>query len=119
MGPKNMNSAPRGNNNGDKYGISDVNKREYRNKVMQEQHAKLEEARAKAEAENAEKNIESNGAGSVKPKVVDYVDITIEKRRQLMAKEKEAKRAESLEAQRLAREKYYNEQSDLRKELYA
>jgi len=115
MGPKNMNSAPRGNNNGDKYGISDVNKREYRNKVMQEQHAKLEEARAKAEAENAEKNIESNGAGSVKPKVVDYVDITIEKRRQLMAKEKEAKRAESLEAQRLAREKYYNEQSDLRK----
>ena len=119
MGPKNMNSAPRGNNNGDKYGISDVNKREYRNKVMQEQHAKLEEARAKAEAENAEKNIESNGAGSVKPKVVDYVDITIEKRRQLMAKEKEAKRAESLEAQRLAREKYYKEQSDLRKEQAA
>ena len=114
MGPKNMNFAPSGNN-GDKYGISDVNKREYRNKVMQEQHAKLEEARAKAEAENAEKNIESNGAGSEKPKVVDYVDLTIEKRRQLMAKEKEAKRAESLEAQRLAREKYYKEQSDLRK----
>lgn len=115
MGPKNMNSAPSGNNNGDKYGISDVNKREYRNKVMQEQHAKLEEARAKAEAENAEKNIESNGAGSENTKVVDYVDLTIEKRRQLMAKEKEAKRAESLEAQRLAREKYYREQSDLRK----
>ena len=115
MGPKNMNSAPSGNNNGDKYGISDVNKREYRNKVMQEQHAKLEEARAKAEAENAEKNIESNGAGSENTKVVDYVDLTIEKRRQLMAKEKEAKRTESLEAQRLAREKYYREQSDLRK----
>ena len=115
MGPKNMNSAPSGNNNGDKYGISDVNKREYRNKVMQEQHAKLEEARTKAEAENAEKNIESNGAGSENTKVVDYVDLTIEKRRQLMAKEKESKRAESLEAQRLAREKYYREQSDLRK----
>ena len=119
MGPKNMNSAPSGNNNGDKYGISDVNKREYRNKVMQEQHAKLEEARAKAEAENAEKNIESNGAGSEKPKVIDYVYTNIEKHRQLMAKEKEAKRAESLEAQRLAREKYYKEQSDLRKEQAA
>ena len=118
MGPKNMNFAPSGNN-GDKYGISDVNKREYRNKVMQEQHAKLEEARAKAEAENTEKNIESNGAGSENTKVVDYVDLTIEKRRQLMAKEKEAKRVESLEAQRLAREKYYKEQSDLRKEQAA
>lgn len=114
MGPKNMNFTPSGNNNGDKYGISDVNKREYRNKVMQEQHAKLEEARAKAEAENAEKNIESNGAGSEKPKVVDYVDISIEKHRQITAKEKEAKRAESLEAQRLARENYYKQQHELR-----
>ena len=115
MGPRKFGFAP-GGNNGDKYGISDVNRREYRDMVMQEQHAKLEEARAKADAENTEKNIELNGTVSDKPKVVDYVDITIEKRRQLMDKEKEAKRAESLEAQRLAREKYYKEQHDLREE---
>lgn len=112
MSVRNMNSAPSGNN-GDKDSMPDVNSREY--KINQYYQARIEEAKAKVEAENAEKNIESNGAGSENTKVVDYVDLTIEKRRQLMAKEKEAKRAESLEAQRLAREKYYREQSDLRK----
>ena len=39
MGPKNMNSAPSGNNNADKFNMSDVNKREYRDRVMQERRA--------------------------------------------------------------------------------
>lgn len=39
MGPKNMNFAPSGNNNADKFNMSDVNKREYRDRVMQERRA--------------------------------------------------------------------------------
>ena len=112
MSVRNMNFAPSGNNDNNE-GMPDVNSREY--KINQYYEARREEAEAKVEANNTEKNVESNSAGSEKPKVVDYVDISIEKHRQITAKEKEAKRAESLEAQRLAREKYYKEQHDLRK----
>ena len=56
MGPKNMNFAPSGNNNGDKYGISDVNKREYRDRVMQERRAEY----AKQLQENSETQIDNN-----------------------------------------------------------
>ena len=112
MSVRNMNFAPSGNNDNNE-GMPDVNSREY--KINQYYEARREEAKAKVEANNTEKNVESNSAGSEKPKVVDYVDISIEKHRQITAKEKEAKRAESLEAQRLAREKYYKEQHDLRK----
>ena len=112
MSVSNMNFAPSGNNDNNE-GMPDVNSREY--KINQYYEARREEAKAKVEANNTEKNVESNSAGSEKPKVVDYVDISIEKHRQITAKEKEAKRAESLEAQRLAREKYYKEQHDLRK----
>ncbi len=112
MSVRNMNFAPSGNNDNSE-GMPDVNSREY--KINQYYEARREEAKAKVEANNTEKNVESNSAGSEKPKVVDYVDISIEKHRQITAKEKEAKRAESLEAQRLAREKYYKEQHDLRK----
>ena len=111
MGPKNMNFAPSGNNDNNE-GMPDVNSREY--KINQYYEARREEAKAKVEANNTEKNVESNSAGSEKPKVVDYVDISIEKHRQITAKEKEAKRAESLEAQRLARENYYKQQHELR-----
>ena len=112
MSVRNMNFAPSGNNDNNE-GMPDVNSREY--KINQYYEARREEAKAKVEANNTEKNVESNSAGSEKPKVVDYVDISIEKHRQITAKEKEAKRAESLEAQRLAREKYYKDQHDLRK----
>ena len=112
MSVRNMNFAPSGNNDNNE-GMPDVNSREY--KINQYCEARREEAKAKVEANNTEKNVESNSAGSEKPKVVDYVDISIEKHRQITAKEKEAKRAESLEAQRLAREKYYKEQHDLSK----
>lgn len=52
MGPKNMNSAPSGNNNADKFNMSDVNKREYRDRVMQERRAEY----AKQLKENSEIN---------------------------------------------------------------
>ena len=111
MSVRNMNFAPSGNNDNNE-GMPDVNSREY--KINQYYEARREEAKAKVEANNTEKNVESNSAGSEKPKVVDYVDISIEKHRQITAKEKEAKRAESLEAQRLARENYYKQQHELR-----
>ena len=111
MSVRNMNFAPSGNNDNNE-GMPDVNSREY--KINQYHEARREEAKAKVEANNTEKNVESNSAGSEKPKVVDYVDISIEKHRQITAKEKEAKRAESLEAQRLARENYYKQQHELR-----
>lgn len=52
MSPKNMNSAPSGNNNADKFNMSDVNKREYRDRVMQERRAEY----AKQLKENSEIN---------------------------------------------------------------
>ena len=51
MGPKNMNFALSGNN-GDKFNLSDVNRREYRDKVMQERRAEY----AKQLNENSEIN---------------------------------------------------------------
>ena len=59
-------------------------------------------------------NIESNGAGSEKPEVEmnrqGYVDWRKEK--------SESEKAQALEVQRLAREKYYKEQHNLREEQY-
>ena len=93
MGPKNMNFAPSGNNNGDKYGISDVNKREYRNMVMRKYHENSAKSNSKItepKIENAitenkvnvaeENNIEANSpkvenaAGNMKSEKVDYID---------------------------------------------
>ena len=92
MSVRNMNSAPSGNN-GDKYGISDVNRREYRDMVMRKYHENSAKSNSKItepKIENAitenkvnvaeENNIEANSpkvenaAGNMKSEKVDYID---------------------------------------------
>ena len=92
MGPRKFGFAP-GGNNGDKYGISDVNRREYRDMVMRKYHENSAKSNSKitepkienAIAENKvnvaeENNIEANSpkvenaAGNMKPEKVDYID---------------------------------------------
>lgn len=111
MSVRNMNSAPSGNN-GDKDSMPDVNSREY--KINQYYQARIEEAKAKAEANNTEKNIEADSIKAETPEVnvnrQGYIDWRKEK--------SESEKAQALEAQRLAREKYYKEQHDLREEQY-
>ena len=113
MSVRNMNSAPSGNN-GDKDSMPDVNSREY--KINQYYQARIEEAKAKVEAENAEKNNESNGVGSEKSAVEmnrqGYVDWRKEKSE--LKEKSESKNTQALEAQRLARENYYKQQHELR-----
>ena len=113
MSVRNMNSAPSGNN-GDKDSMPDVNSREYR--INQYYQARIEEAKAKVEAENAEKNNESNGVGSEKSAVEmnrqGYVDWRKEKSE--LKEKSESKNTQALEAQRLARENYYKQQHELR-----
>ena len=113
MSVRNMNFAPSGNN-GDKDSMPDVNSREY--KINQYYQARIEEAKAKVEAENAEKNNESNGVGSEKSAVEmnrqGYVDWRKEKSE--LKEKSESKNTQALEAQRLARENYYKQQHELR-----
>ena len=92
MGPRKFGFAP-GGNNGDKYGISDVNRREYRDMVMRKYHENSAKSNSKitepkienAIAENKvnvaeENNIEANSpkvenaAGNMKSEKVDYID---------------------------------------------
>ena len=92
MGPRNFGFAPSGNN-GDKYGISDVNKRKYRDMVMRKYHENSAKSNSKItepKIENAitenkvnvaeENNIEANSpkvenaAGNMKSEKVDYID---------------------------------------------
>ena len=92
MGPRNFGFAPSGNN-GDKYGISDVNKRKYRDMVMQKYHENSAKSNSKitepkienAIAENTAKVAEEdsivanspkveNAAGNMKSEKVDYID---------------------------------------------
>ena len=92
MGPRKFGFAP-GGNNGDKYGISDVNRREYRDMVMRKYHENSAKSNSKItepKIENAitenkvnvaeENNIEANSpkvenaAGNMKSEKVDYID---------------------------------------------
>ena len=92
MGPRKFGFAP-GGNNGDKYGISDVYKREYRDMVMRKYHENSAKSNSKitepkienAIAENKvnvaeENNIEANSpkvenaAGNMKSEKVGYID---------------------------------------------
>ena len=92
MGPRKFGFAP-GGNNGDKYGISDVNRREYRDIVMRKYHENSAKSNSKItepKIENAitenkvnvaeENNIEANSpkvenaAGNMKSEKVDYID---------------------------------------------
>ena len=92
MGPRKFGFAL-GGNNGDKYGISDVNRREYRDMVMRKYHENSAKSNSKitepkienAIAENKvnvaeENNIEANSpkvenaAGNMKSEKVDYID---------------------------------------------
>ncbi len=111
MSVRNMNFGPSGNND-NKDGMLDVNSREY--KINQYYQARIEEARTKSEANNTEKNIEADSIEAEKPEVnvnrQGYIDWRKEK--------SESEKAQALEAQRLAREKYYKEQHDLREEQY-
>ena len=92
MGPRKFGFAP-GGNNGDKYGISDVNRREYRDIVMRKYHEnsaksnskitepKIENAIAENTAKVAEENSivdnspkVENAVGNMKSEKVDYID---------------------------------------------
>ena len=116
MGPKNMNSAPSGNNDGDKNGFFGMTERDYRAMEMwQKRHGIYSKSNSKiTEANNTEKNIEADSIKAETPEVnvnrQGYIDWRKEK--------SESEKAQALEAQRLAREKYYKEQHDLREEQY-
>ncbi len=76
MGPRKFGFAP-GGNNGDKYGISDVNRREYRDIVMRKYHENSAKSNSKitepkienAIAENTAKVAEENSIVDNSPKV--------------------------------------------------
>ena len=116
MGPKNMNSAPSGNNDGDKNGFFGMTERDYRAMEMwQKRHGIYSKSNSKiTEANNTEKNIEADSIKAETPEVnvnrQGYIGWRKEK--------SESEKAQALEAQRLAREKYYKEQHDLREEQY-
>ena len=116
MGPKNMNSAPSGNNDGDKNGFFGMTERDYRAMEMwQKRHGIYSKSNSKiTEANNTEKNIEADSIKAETPEVnvnrQGYIGWRKEK--------SESEKDQALEAQRLAREKYYKEQHDLREEQY-
>ena len=116
MGPKNMNSAPSGNNDGDKNGFFGMTERDYRAMEMwQKRHGIYSKSNSKiTEANNTEKNIEADSIKAETPEVnvnrQSYIDWRKEK--------SESEKVQALEAQRLAREKYYKEQHNLREEQY-
>lgn len=116
MGPKNMNSAPSGNNDGDKNGFFGMTERDYRAMEMwQKRHGIYSKSNSKiTEANNTEKNIEADSVKAETPEVnvnrQGYIGWRKEK--------SESEKDQALEAQRLAREKYYKEQHDLREEQY-
>ncbi len=116
MGPKNMNSAPSGNNDGDRNGFFGMTERDYRAMEMwQKRHGIYSKSNSKiTEANNTEKNIEADSIKAETPEVnvnrQGYIGWRKEK--------SESEKAQALEAQRLAREKYYKEQHDLREEQY-
>ena len=116
MGPKNMNSAPSGNNDGDKNGFFGMTERDYRAMEMwQKRHGIYSKSNSKiTEANNTEKNIE---ADSIK---AETTEVNVNRQGYIgWRKEKsESEKDQALEAQRLAREKYYKEQHDLREEQY-
>ena len=116
MGPKNMNFAPSGNNDGDKNGFFGMTERDYRAMEMwQKRHGIYSKSNSKiTEANNTEKNIEADSIKAETPEVnvnrQGYIGWRKEK--------SESEKDQALEAQRLAREKYYKEQHDLREEQY-
>jgi hypothetical protein len=116
MGPKNMNSAPSGNNDGDKNGFFGMTERDYRAMEMwQKRHGIYSKSNSKiTEANNTEKNIEADSIKAETPEVnvnrQGYIGWRKEK--------SESEKDQALEAQRLAREKYYKEQHNLREEQY-
>ena len=116
MGPKNMNSAPSGNNDGDKNGFFGMTERDYRAMEMwQKRHGIYSKSNSKiTEANNTKKNIEADSIKAETPEVnvnrQGYIGWRKEK--------SESEKDQALEAQRLAREKYYKEQHDLREEQY-
>ena len=116
MGPKNMNSAPSGNNDGDKNGFFGMTERDYRAMEMwQKRHGIYSKSNSKiTEANNTEKNIEADSIKAETPEVNVNRQSYIGWRKEKSESEKD----QALEAQRLAREKYYKEQHDLREEQY-
>ena len=116
MGPKNMNSAPSGNNDGDKNGFFGMTERDYRAMEMwQKRHGIYSKSNSKiTEANNTEKNIEADSIKAETPEVNVNRQGYIGWRKEKYESEKD----QALEAQRLAREKYYKEQHDLREEQY-
>ena len=116
MSVRNMNFAPSGNNDGDKNGFFGMTERDYRAMEMwQKRHGIYSKSNSKiTEANNTEKNIEADSIKAETPEVnvnrQGYIGWRKEK--------SESEKAQALEAQRLAREKYYKEQHDLREEQY-
>jgi len=116
MSARNMNFAPSGNNDGDKNGFFGMTERDYRAMEMwQKGHGIYSKSNSKiTEANNTEKNIEADSIKAETPEVnvnrQGYIGWRKEK--------SESEKDQALEAQRLAREKYYKEQHDLREEQY-
>ena len=77
MGPRKFGFAP-GGNNGDKYGISDVNRREYRDMVMRKYHENSAKSNSKITEPKIENAIAENKVNVAEDDNIDVVSPKVE-----------------------------------------